>query len=400
MSRPVDLPANLQVWAKANYGAGPVWGGTPQRSTPAGTTLTPGVTLPAEILNYLHGNAYDAAQGAINAVGQMPALNWGGTANTNLSAGSTQTIAWNDVDQSWFAIGAGASTSLSRTLDFGKFWSVNASFVSAIAYDIAFDTSGNCVVVQSAGQVVESAYFGWFASLASTYTFVARAGVIPSLSSANVVYEPVSGLWCIVGEITGTGMRVSTSVSRATWTARTFAGTWASATTTIPYLGVGNGIIIAAYVDTTSGAVRTQRSADGGVTWTNDQALTLSGFVATGAVRPVWSATDSLWYLAASSSSALKVQIFSSPDGITWASAAALTTNGLNFVGLATIGSLLVAQDVSGRVCCSFNKGVTWFRCGYNACVLGMRGGGNGLMAWLGAAAAPSQRFGLPVTAV
>src|SRR4051812_203372 len=140
MSRPKDLPSALQAWALANYGAGPAWGGTPQRASPGSSALVPGVSLPAENANYLYGNAFDVAQGALNAGGQLPALNWG----TSVAVGGTGVgLAYSDIEQAWYVTQA-ASTAAFRSADNGRTWSA-VTLNLAGAFALGFDTAGNVV---------------------------------------------------------------------------------------------------------------------------------------------------------------------------------------------------------------------------------------------------------------
>lgn len=415
MSRPKDLPTALQSWANTTYTpAGKAWDSTAQRSTPAGSALVPGVSLPAEVANYLHGNAFDGAQGAINAVGQLSALNWQAAGSLgNISVGS---FAWSDLDQAWWAVLPSASNAAQQSFDFGKTWSTITTLAASIGNnDIAFDTSGNFVTATASGNTnVQSGTRTAF----STYTTVNTAAVIPANVANVVVYEPLSALWCILGGGGVSTITGVTSANRTTWTARTLPAAWTTVTagTGTPQIGVGGGVIVAAFVDTTS-TFRTMRSATGGVSWTNDQQLTPAGItlvptattaVGGGISKPVWSAVDSLWYITAFQTSTRKTQVYSSPDAITWTNCASLTANDVALVGTAPLGTLLVGLNNDGRVFTSWTRGTTWFRVGslpnMSSPVYGLRAGGNGVLAMGGNGATAilaygSARFGLPVTA-
>lgn len=400
MSRPKNLPTALQSWANANYSAGPPWGGTPQRSAPAGSALVPGVSLPAENENYLHGNAFDAAQAAINCVGQIPALNW----NAKVAAGvSIVSLGWSEVEQAWYGF-ATSGTSAVRSADNGKTWAT-VTVQNIGGFDVAFDTSGNAVSASAAGGVQEAAFVAYGTALSWTL----HAGAIASGGAWAIVYEPVNALWAIMcGTAAAPAVYTAPQSSRATWTSRALPGTWVSGTGN-QSMGAGGGILVATYV-LSSTQVRTMRSANGGVTWTNDQSITVNGGITIPAsvstTRPCWSATDGLWYFAIGQASTRKTQIFSSPDGITWTSAAVLLTNDVHLIGMQCVGSLLVGINDDGRVLCSFNQGVNWWRCGLvvtpalAAQTSAFKATPNGFAITDGAGGVQtSYRFGMPATA-
>lgn len=405
MSRPANLPTALQSWANANYAGGPAWGGTAQRSTPAGTALVPGVSFPAEVANYLLGNAFDAAQNAINLAGEIPPLNW--QPFTSLGA-SSNAMGWSDAEQSWY-VGVNGSATGQQSMDYGKYWT-NVTYSGAFAafFDIAFDPSGNGVVASGVNTVSD----GPFVAYGTAITWASRtlSGAVTPTTMAQVAYEPVSALWCYLGGKTAVGSNVFTSPDRAVWTTRTIPATWSTnAVNNYVRLGAGNGILVAAFRDSST-TFRTMRSANGGITWTNDQAITVNAGItlpdANGTItRPFWSATDLLWYVACNQTATRKSQVFSSPDGITWTSAAYLGSNDAAFVEVVGLGSLLVATNYNdGRIYASWNKGVNWWKCGginlgAAATVTVMKSGGNGIGAIIGARWGASIRIGVPVTA-
>lgn len=405
MTRPKDLPSVLQSWANGTYSPGPSWGSTPQRAAPGASYLTPGVTLPAENANYLHGNAFDAAQAAINMAGQIPALNF----SPLYSVGATGTaIAFSVIEQAWYLI-QNSSITAYRSVDFGKTWT---SFSLAVATaggstsaDIAIDTAGNIVVFASATASQDATFTAY-----GVPTFTNRAAVFPGGQVGGIVYEPVSGNWVALGNATSAAAWVYTSSNRSTWTARTLPGTWTTTGSFNSTIGVGGGLIVAAYL--TAGVAsqfRTIRSSNGGVTWTNDQVVACNAGISlaggsSSITRPVWSSTDSLWYIACHQLSPRKTQVFSSPDGITWTTAATLLTNDCNFAGLQVLGSLLVAWNEDGRLFASINQGVNWYRCGATPALSGsfnipFIAAGNGILGISGTGVVASSRFGLPVTA-
>ncbi len=318
----------------------------------------PGVSLPAEVLNYLHGYGFDAVQGALNAIGQQPALDWNAAAAIGAACSS---FAWSDVEQAWYAFQVG-STAAFRSDDWGRTWT--SVTLSTGASDAAFDTSGNAVVLGAAQTLQE----GPFVSYGTPIVWTNHAAVLPaSYSWWGVQYEPVSATWCGASALVGTTLLPYTSTNRSVWTARAFAAGWTSANANGVTLGVGNGLLVAATIDSTT-TFRTMISANGGVTWTNDQAITVNAAVqnlstALATSRPAWSPTDKLWYIAVRHGTLRKCQVFSSPDGITWTSKAVLANTGCDFTDLVALGSLLIGVNSNpSSVFVSIDQGVTWKR--------------------------------------
>lgn len=407
MTRPKDLPTPLKTYATGTYGAGPSWGGTPQRSAPGANFMTPGVTLPAEVENYLHGSAFDAVQASINCFGQMMAMNLGQQASVT-SAGS---IAWSDVEQAWYASFAAASGFLVRSQDNGRTFPNLSLAVSKQTQDLGFDTAGNCVTVASDGTIQDAPFVAFGTSLVFTNRGVKCAYTAGAPS--QVLYEPSNALWCVIGD-SSTAVSMFTSPDRVTWTARALPATW-NLTGGVGGMGVGNGLLVAV-APATGTTFRTIRSSNGGVTWTNDQVITTpSGTITTLTTRPmpVWSATDALWYVALNTGiSPRKTFVYSSPDAITWTLAASLIANDCCFVSVQTIGSIVIGVNDDGRIFCSMNQGANWFRCGWMGGApansfgggagiggVSVRAGGGGFAVVAPTIIAASLRMGLPTLA-
>ena len=405
MSRPKDLPTVLQAWAAGSYSAGPAWGGTAKRQIGAQTELTPGTTLPAELGNYLHGNGFDAAQGALTMGGQAPALNWlPAVALTGLKR-----AAYSAKDNAWWATGDAANDTLQRTADGGRSWAAPGGLASAYStQDIAFDASGNGVIV---GTTV-NLYSGlWTAYGAITWTAVA-GGFSGALGDARVAYDATNAKWIVVSRIGAlSGFRLFSSANRTTWTAQTQPAAWsayAGANSNAAEIGVNPaGVALACFVDSTP-ALNVMKSTDGGTTWANVVVSLAATMAPTAYSRPVWSATDATWYIAVSQGSARKTQIYSSTDGVTWSTAANYQSNDIALQDIDVLGSLLVGVNDDGRVAISTNKGVTWYWAGV-ATVAGLavnkawlRAGGGGLLAVHNVAGkvVHSMRYGFPSQAV
>lgn len=336
----------------------------------------------------------------------LPALNWGAVSSIGVA---TLTIGWSDIEQAWYAIRFGSTTNY-RSADYGKAWSTTTLNVAPTAgADVAFDAAGNAVIVGlGATNVQDGTYVSY-----NSITWANHAGQVSSyVGAVNVVYEPTNNLWCILGSISGSGSTAFTSANRTSWTSRTIPATWNTyAVDGYPFVGAGNGLVVAAFTSIVgaAGTFRTMRSADGGATWSNDQAIVVNAGIniaggATSLTRPVWSAVDGRWYIAVNQISGTnRVQVFSSPDAITWTSVALYTANDCEFSGgLVCLGSILVGIAADGRTYASWNKGANWFRCG--SCGLAApaiaRAGGNGLMILASSTTVASARFGLPATAV
>lgn len=346
---------------------------------------------------------YSQAKSAVEATQRAAILQQGETGPAlNFPAAAVSVgascfgLAFSAADQAWYAAAGAASASVFRSLDNGKTWASKALTGSITAFNIAADNAGNICMIQ-AGNVQAGAW-----SAFDTLTWSQNAAAcFNSLTDGCIVYEPVNARWFGIGAISGGNVKAGNSSNRTTWVASTIPTTWSTATTgTYHPLGVGNGLIVAAFIDSAS-TFRTMRSADGGVTWTNDQQITpaFSGGVTT---APIWSATDQLWYIAYSTTSGTrKTQVYSSPDAITWTSVVSLTANDVRFVsgaGLACVGSLLMGVSDDGRIFTSVNKGANWFRAG--SC--GVAAPANAISSGLGfivlgtTTAVTSQRFGLP----
>lgn len=404
----------LQYAGDASYSAqGDARDGTPTKVTPTLGIIRqgarPGRQLPSQYDNWVRNQLVGVANAIISHVleidesgSRIPALNWSAVSAMGVTPIA---VGWSDAEQAWYALEVG-TTSVRRSTDYGKTW--NASGALAVANnggtfsDVAFDTAGNVCFANS-----NNVYEGPLVAYGTPIVWTKRASVLGGGSSYSIVFEPVSGNFCVVGQDTNAWLY--TSSNRATWTARTLPGTWTSTTGLALAIGAGNGLVVVVFRDTATNQFRTARSANGGVTWTNDQAIVINAGITFSAsippTRPVFSAADGLWYVAVSQGSPRKTQVFSSPDAITWTSASTLLVNDCRFVGMQCLGSLLVGLNDDGRVFCSVNKGVSWFRCGATLAPQGVttinnkfKGGGNGLLIVASTSASATTRYGMPAT--
>jgi hypothetical protein len=403
MSRPHDLPIPLQTWATGNYAAGSnSWSGQPQRLAP-GAPFVPGLTLPAPVENYLHGNAYDVAQGALNLAGQLPPLNWGAAVAIGAAPAN---IVWSDFQQRWYApLGGTASTSIYLSSDFGKTWSSTTMSASISALDAAVDVSGNIVVLASNGTSLKglagatySAALTWSSTLATTFV----AGTLAYDANALGVQ------WFAAGASSAGAISAYQTPAGLTssWTTPSLPTTWTSTTAgkSVVIGASGTGTVVLAFIDTTSTFRTLVRNPTTGI-YGNDTQHTVDPGVGTVTInisteprlisRPIWSTVDSLWYLSVSGNTGS--QVWSSPDGSTWTSVRVFSGN--QTYSLVCLGALLIALDVTGMVEASWDKGVTWRRCGQVSSAAGvtaLRAGGGGLLAFSSSSSFASTRFGIP----
>ena len=393
MSRPQNLPLALQTWALANYPAGSgSWSNQPMRLAPA-APLVPGATIPGPIINYLDGYAFDVAQGALNMVGQMPAMNWGPL----VSPGSTSLslAGWSDFEQAWYLFAS--STTGYRSLDFGKTWQTFTGGPNPEA-DVVFDNLGYGVVSNNAGGISVGTPAAFNSGSAASWT--SYTGVTSASNGANLAWDAATGQFMWLGAGNGSGSSAPPhayySLNRTTWVALTLPTTWSSSLYS-PTVGAdGLGHFVAAFADTAT-TFRTILSTGTAGAWTNDQQLNpgIGGLVTSSPVcmRPTWSSVDALWYYIASSTSS--AALYSSPNGITWT---LVRTLPLQVLAFAVLGSLVVILDSRGFISVSVNKGLTFGKCGATGAgqTTFMRSGGGGLLVVNNTQTAASQRFGMP----
>ena len=415
MTRAIYSSPVLNIGADTNYSAlSDAYDGTAVKVVPTSLQISQGVRphkqSPAQFRNYYDNQIAQILSGLIadvEDVEMLPALNWNPLITTSVPL---VTLAWSEFEQSWFATQAG-NVSARRSLDYGKTWDSITIPTNATAFDVAADPAGN-IVIACAGAFQTGTYVSWGSMTWASHT-VSNLFTV----NAQIVYEPGSSLWCSIGTISASfSIIIWTSPDGATWTNRTVPTNWhnplnlTGATVAAVYMGVGNGVIVACFIQTAA-AFRTMRSLDGGITWANDQQITVdAGITLSGAsvgfpniTRPLWSAADGLWYIAVNQlSGSAKSQVFSSPDAITWTSVATLLTNDVAINALQCIGSLLVGLNDGTRVVISGDKGVTWYRAG--AIYSGgaspqLRAGGSGLLAMFsGGFSISSLRSGHPIT--
>jgi hypothetical protein len=371
MSRPKDLPSTLQTWASGNYAAGPAWGGTAKRQAGAVTELTPGVTLPAEIENYLHGNAFDLAESLLVATGQSPAINWlpKSSSTHNLKRG-----AFCAKNQTWYLVGDGGADFLDASPDFGRSWvSLTGSLGSVLVLiDAACDTAGNVVLV---GYGSRSIYKGTYVSQASTtWAATANALSVSPTQSVSIDFEPTSAKFVTTYRNGVLGHKVDWSANGTVWSPGTLPANWTAYTgTNNPEIACIAGQSVAVFVDATTPRYNAMYSTDGGNTWANANiAPSISGanLAAQSTIsKPTYDSVTGTWYFAVSSVSGTRqTEVWSStnPAGGVWTRKYYSSLSDIVMQDLQAIGTLLVASNDDGRIVFSVDGGVSWKWCACN----------------------------------
>lgn len=283
----------------------------------------------------------------------LPVINW-----KPRSAGPAVILrraCFNPVESRVYALADNATDHLYYTVNFGNDWSgpVAASGGAGALFDIASDPSGNMVAPLTSNNVAE------YNQSSTTWTNHG-APFTGSPSSPTVVWSIVGSLWCVTYRNGALGLQAFTSPNRTAWTSRT-AGLPATLTgyagSNNPQMGVDAAGNIVLVLNTASAVdYKGAYSSNGGVTWT---AFTIATALNSAVTRPVWSAYDSQWIIAASSGSGTNV--FTSPDGVTWTLVYAPATV-VQFRQLAVIGRMYAAVDSNGNLYYSTNKGANWSR--------------------------------------
>lgn len=349
MTRPANPSQTIPVHAPdVNYPAGANnWSSTPTKQPHPGSPsvgFTPDTGVPAQCVNKLFNDAFDMGSTlksydalVMNYLGQIPALNFdrAGIAATNFSQAKFK----NGV---WYLSSSNTNDRFARTTDLYTIGAISSEItggglVTAQKHsDFDVDNSGNIVII-------DDAIDGFKHYNGSSWARVTGALSV-DCDKPTIVWEPVSGLWCIVGTSAGTGpTKVWTSPDRTTWTLRTKpSGMPDGGHLTLGVNGLGRMVMVRHGL---TNAVRFAYSDDGGITWsaaTSDFALGFTPGAGGGGFywpKPIWN--GSYWLLAAtvSTGGAGASKIFKSADGATWAEVDA-QTDGVRW--MAPLGDLWI----------------------------------------------------------
>ena len=293
--------------------------------------------------------------------GEGVAANWhaGGATAFNLSR-----LAFGELDGVWAGCTPGGNDQLETSHTYGKAWvDQSAGKATKVLIDLAFDASGNLVVITSTRDVYKltrTAYVTW------TYANTATA-LSANASGGAVDYEATAGLWLACYREGALGHKLDSSSNGTAWTARTLPATWTGYTGgNDPWIGSRPGHSIALFADpTTAAKVEIVYSANG-TAWTGtsvtsvalSQAEMTAGNIVT---RPVYDPTSAAWFFALSGTTVDKCEIWKSVDeGANWTIAATHTTKDVAVNSLAVVGGELVGVTTKGRIMASANAGVTW----------------------------------------
>lgn len=352
MTRPKDLPPALQSWATGNYSAGPSWGGTPQRAAPGGSFLTPNLTLPAEVANYLHGNAFDVAQGALSLVGQIEALNF----RTSVSQSFVH-AAWNPGTNAWYGIET--TTNCKASFTAGWTWGSNLITGADTLHRIESDPSGNMVITTNvASGALHEFNVGTSTWTRRTASIYGGGSVVSFLGKVCVAYDTVNARWWIGGLNLSGGMVQGTSTDRVTWGAGTSPTTTGfEANLEVAY---GNGrLVLLGRVS--GGGSNVWTSTNGGQSWTTQTPIAHA--FTTGATDQIrYSAVEGL-FMATFTNGSTACKVYTSPDGVTWTARATSVTKAITKI--APMGAMWVALQSQGSVLFSLDSGATWRHAGF-----------------------------------
>ena len=355
MPRPKDLPPALQSWATGNYSAGPTWGGTPQRTPPGASFLTPNLTLPAEVANYLHGNAFDAVVGIGAYLYQLPALNW-----FTGAAIAFDDIVWNGPRRTWFAVGNGVQTAKIARESYSNGQGFAADVLSGLGgaagtIRIAADAAGNMVVTTVTSVIYEYN----FATVTWSYQSAAFS-MAPAAGDAYAVAHDGTR-WVAFTAKAGSGFQYRSSTDRVTWTNRT-VNVVSSATASMNMARLasnGAGRMVSVTSIGATGASEFLATTDGGATFIGGTYSSLNhGLTAILTQSLTYNAASGLFIFTCSSASAAKV--YTSTDGLSWSLVATLATGRIQRI--VTAGELWLAFVGVGtsQLALSVDRGVTW----------------------------------------
>ena len=293
--------------------------------------------------------------------GESVAANW--HAGGGLSFNGSR-FAFGDLDGVWAACTPGGNDQLETSHTYGKAWvDQSAGKATKILIDLAFDASGNLVVITATRDVYKltrTAYATW--SYANTATALST-----NASGGALDYDATAGLWLACYRNGAAGHQLDSSSNGTAWTARTLPATWTGYTgANDPWIGSRPGHSIAIFADpTTAAKVEIVYSANG-TAWTGTSvtstALSQAEMTAGSRLtRPVYDPTSATWFFALSGTTVDKAEIWASIDeGANWAIVATHTTKDVEIFSMGVLGGELVAVTSKGRIMASSDAGVTW----------------------------------------
>lgn len=195
---------------------------------------------------------------------------------------------------------------------------------------------------------------------APTTTATGFSGGPGSLTGGGeIIYEPVSGLWCAFHQKSTPSRLIRTSPDGITWTNRTSTGYDADKLVVRPATDRTSGRIVVASAGGAANETKIHHSDDGGVTWSLAATLA-NAFNPDGAVTLSYDPYDGNFVLCVSSTST-DSEVWRSVDGgTTWTKVSSLATKFLGVAPYEGAWAGLVANALGTFPAISTDKGVTW----------------------------------------
>ena len=225
-------------------------------------------------------------------------------------------------------------------------------------------------IAPNGGGVAVHSWLG--GSSTSQHSFAPSGTLFPEMLFFN------SRVICAIGSSTSASVSINSAAASApgTWTQNLLPAvsvkTWALKTDKV-WPGAGT-IAIAMPMFSANTATPNYWTSTDGSTWT---ARSFSTTVLAGATDVVigltWSPIWETWYCTVNVGAGTSLQVFTSPDGITWAAVAMVTTiySDTQILDIAPLGSTLIATTVDNstsgeRFLMSPDGGATWYQIAAN----------------------------------